>query len=83
MNGSTFMKARKTQIQDNNDIILIESENEIPLLEYSENIYQLMGYDINLRSKELIIKNLVHASPEQLYFEGTTTKKNIYSHIYI
>jgi len=94
-NGTTFRKAIKTQIQDNNDIMIIESENEIPLLEYSENTYQLKGYDTKLRSNKLIIENLVHASPEQLYFksqknnvdnqniEEGTSKKIIYSHIYI
>lgn len=95
-NGIAFKKAAKTQIQDNNNIIIIESENEIPLLEYSKDTYQLKGYDTTSRSNKLIIENLVHASPEQLYFEtpkniennqnseaATSNKKIIYSHIYI
>lgn len=79
-----FNSAQKQQIQENMDAIVFESINKLPLLEYSEHNFQLVdNYNADSRSGKVIIKNLVHASPEQLFLESPPSDEFIYSHIYI
>lgn len=82
--GNRFSSFKKQQIDQNTGAIVFESKEALPLLEDSEVIFQLVNnYDADLRSGRVLIKNLRHALPEQLYKELPPNNEHDFSHIYI
>lgn len=68
---------------NNTDALVLESKNKIPLVELSDENYQLVdNFESGNGKSKIILKNLIKASPEQL-FRDETKPTEIYSHIYI
>jgi len=79
-----FNAPQKQLIHKNEEALVFESKNKIPLSELSDENYQLVdNYDNGNGKGKVILKNLVKASPEQLYGDKTKSDDTIYSHIYI
>jgi hypothetical protein len=79
-----FNAPQKQHVDKNPEALVFESKIKIPLSELSDENYQLVdNYDPEHRSGKVILKNLVKASPEQLYYDGTKSKESAYSHIYL
>lgn len=79
-----FNAPQKQPVLENQEALVIESKNAIPLSEFSDETYQLVdNYDPELRSGKVIHKSLAKASPEQLYVDTTQSDALVYSHIYI
>jgi len=79
-----FNAPQKQRILQNQEALVFESKDRIPLLEQSGEIYQLVdNYDPELPAGKVILKNLAKASPEQLYYDTTVSDAPAYSHIYI
>jgi len=69
---------------NNADALVLESKHKIPLVELSDENYQLVdNFEAGNGKGKIILKNLVKASPEQLFRDDTKTTETIYSHIYI
>lgn len=74
-----FEFPEKQLLDNNTEAIVLTSKSELPLLEYTNDNFQLVAENGNI-----VLKNLPRASPEQLYNENTQDGKIIYySHIYI
>lgn len=74
----------KQQVLLNPDALVFESKNEIPLTEFSEENFQLVdNFDLGTHSGKIILKNLVKASPAQLYVDEMHPGEKTYSHIYL
>jgi hypothetical protein len=68
----------------NPNVLVFESKNEIPLSEFSDENFQLVdNFDLGTHSGKIILKNLVKASPAQLYVDELQPGEKTYSHIYI
>jgi len=79
-----FNGPHKQQVQLNPDVLVFESKNELPLTEFSEENFQLVdNFDLGTHSGKIILKNLVKASPAQLYVDELLPGEKTYSHIYI
>lgn len=79
-----FNPPHKQQIMENTEALVFESKNKLPLSEFSNDNFQLVhNYDPDLRSGKVIIKNLIRASPEQLYRDETISNKPMFSHMYL
>ncbi len=79
-----FSSPQKQYVHGNTEALVFESNNKLPLSEFSKNNFQLVdNYDKELRSGKVIIKNLAKPSPEQLYSDETKPNELVYSHIYI
>ena len=75
-NESVFYPLKEESIQ-NSKAWVFESINELPLLEYSELSLRLVS-----EGTKVVIKQLPHASPEQLFTDNENSTY-MYSHIYI
>ncbi len=79
-----FNAPKNEKIHDNTKTLVFESKNKLPLSEFSDDTFQLVdNYNPDIRSGKIIIKNLIKASPEQLYRNETTSDESMYSHIYL
>lgn len=78
-NEDTLFNATQNPQNEEDDHWAFESQNPIPLSEYSEVTYKLM----NDGEEPPVIKSLPIASAEQLYFDNETSNESMYSHIYI
>jgi len=79
-----FNGPQKQQVHLNTDALVFESKEEIPLAEFSDDNFQLVeNFDKGTHSGKIIIKNLVKASPAQLFVDDLQPSKKTYSHIYL
>lgn len=79
-----FIGPQKQQVHLIPDVLVFESKNEIPLAELSDDNFQLVeNFDTGTRSGKIILKNLVKATPAQLFVDELQSGKKTYSHIYI
>lgn len=84
-----FNPPEKKELQRNSVTLLFQSKEKIPLLEYSEDNFQLVEkFDEELKYGKVVIKNLTRASPDMLYQGNHETgdplgTKTLYSHIYL
>ena len=79
-----FHAPEKEILQNNTEVIVFTAQNEIPFQEYTDDNFQLVDKYVSKLVYEPVIKNLVQASPEQLFSEKNQDEKIIYySHIYL
>lgn len=80
-----FNELPKQEISATSEALVFESKEELPLLEYPENTFQLVDkYDPITKNSTSLIASLLSPSPEQLHSITLPTKKKLfYSHIYI
>ncbi|APG64508.1 hypothetical protein LPB136_03625 [Tenacibaculum todarodis] len=80
--GVVFKEPIQETLANGQKALVFESNNKIPLLEYSEETYQLIeNYNSNLGPERIIISSLPIANPKQLKFNTSNT--TYYSHMYI
>ena len=79
-----FNGPQKQQVYLNAEALVFESKDVIPLVEFSDDNFQLVeNFDKGTRSGKIILKNLVKASSAQLFVDESQSGKKTYSHIYI
>lgn len=84
-----FAAPEKTVTKNDSSILLFQSIEKIPLLEFTDDYFQLVEkFDEKLEYGKVVIKNLARASPDILYQENIdvndlSTSETFYSHIYL
>lgn len=84
-----FYPPEKIELHQNSVTLLFQSKEKIPLLEHSEDNFQLVEkFDEELKYGKVVIKNLTRASPDMLYQGNLETgdplkPRTLYSHIYL
>lgn len=80
--GVVFKEPTQETLANGQKALVFESNKKIPLLEYSEETYQLIdNYNSNLGPEEIIYNGLPIANPKQLKFN--IANNTYYSHMYI
>ncbi|MDN3663812.1 hypothetical protein ACFFU1_17765 [Algibacter miyuki] len=81
---SIFKVAQRQNIINHSEVIVFESINKLPLLEYyNDNLQLVSDYNPDSGSGKIVIKKLPFASPAQIFIqEPHSDDENYYSHIY-
>lgn len=84
-----FNAPEKKEIRNNSSVLLFKSKTKIPLLEYTDDYFQLVEkFDEKLEYGKVVVKNLARASPDFIYQKDIDANdpsgsETFYSHIYL